>query len=101
VSVLRLCLFLGIVAALAPDVVAITGDLVDGSVAELAPMVEPLRALRARHGVYFVTGNHEYYSGAREWVYVSRGTGYWGPPMRVGIPAEITALELFPSTMSA
>lgn len=53
--------------ALNPDVVAITGDLVDGSVAELREGVAPLRELRARHGVYFVTGNHEYYSGAPEW----------------------------------
>ncbi|MCC6873199.1 MAG: metallophosphoesterase [Sandaracinaceae bacterium] len=195
--------------ALRPDVVAITGDLVDGSVAELGAFVEPLRDLRARHGVFFVTGNHEYYSGADEWIafleslgvrvlrnervtiehdgaaldvagvddweadqfgnghgadleralrdknpdrkvlllahqprqiveaaakgialqlsghthggqifpfnylvrlqqpfvaglhrvqgtalYVSSGTGYWGPPMRLGIPAEITHLEL-------
>ncbi|MCA9615172.1 MAG: metallophosphoesterase [Sandaracinus sp.] len=54
--------------ALEPDVVAITGDLVDGSVEELAAHVAPLAGLRARHGVYFVTGNHEYYSGADAWV---------------------------------
>lgn len=195
--------------AMEPDIVAITGDLVDGSVARLGPLLEPLSRLRARHGVYFVTGNHEYFSGAAEWVehlatlgvrvlrnervsierdgaaldvagvddltgggflpdhgpdlakalagrdparpllllahqprqvheaaehgvslqisghthggqifpfnflvplqqpfvaglhrvrdtaiYVSRGTGYWGPPMRVGAPAELTRLEL-------
>lgn len=51
-----------------PDVVAVTGDLVDGSVAELAPHVAPLARLRARHGVFFVTGNHEYYSGVHGWV---------------------------------
>jgi predicted MPP superfamily phosphohydrolase len=50
-----------------PDVVAITGDLVDGSVAELREHVAPLAKLRARYGVYFVTGNHEYYSGAEDW----------------------------------
>ena len=49
------------------DVVAVTGDLVDGTVHELAPHTEPLRRLSARHGVYFVTGNHEYYSGAQAW----------------------------------
>ncbi len=54
--------------ALEPDVVAITGDLVDGSVAELGDAVAPLAELRARHGVFFVTGNHEYYSGADEWI---------------------------------
>ncbi len=195
--------------ALEPDVVAITGDLVDGSVAELGPLVAPLAELNARHGVFFVTGNHEYYSGVDEWVaylgelgvrvlrnervtiehegaeldiagvddweaaafgnghgrdlpkalagrpegrkvvllahqpkqideasqhgvdlqlsghthggqivpfnflvklqqpyvaglhqhgettlYVSKGTGYWGPPMRLGVPAEITRVEL-------
>ena len=195
--------------AMEPDVVAITGDLVDGTVARLGPLLEPLSRLKARHGVYFVTGNHEYFSGAAEWVahlatlgvrvlrnervsiekdgaaldlagiddptggnflpdhgpdlagalagrdparplvllahqprqvheaaehgvslqisghthggqifpfnflvplqqpfvaglhrvrdtaiYVSRGTGYWGPPMRVGAPAELTRIEL-------
>jgi uncharacterized protein len=54
--------------ALAPDLVVITGDLVDGSVEQLAHLVEPLRGLRAKDGVYFVTGNHEYYSGADEWI---------------------------------
>ena len=42
----------------------ITGDLVDGSVAQLGQHVAPLANLRARHGVFFVTGNHEYYSGS-------------------------------------
>lgn len=194
------------VNALDADVVAITGDLVDGSVEELREHVAPLGKLKAKHGVYFVTGNHEYYSGADEWIahlgtlgirvlrnervriggehgfdlagiddhtakgrghgsdlakalagreperacvllahqpkgihladqlgvdlqlsghthggqlfpwnfvvrlqqpfvaglhrleraqiYVSKGTGYWGPPMRVGAPAEITEIEL-------
>lgn len=51
-----------------PDLIAVVGDLVDGSVADLGPAVEPLRRLSARYGSYFVTGNHEYYSGAAEWV---------------------------------
>ncbi|MCL7456522.1 metallophosphoesterase [Micromonospora echinofusca] len=50
------------------DIVAVVGDLVDGSVAELGEAAEPLRRLRSRHGSYFVTGNHEYYSGVEEWV---------------------------------
>jgi predicted MPP superfamily phosphohydrolase len=54
--------------ALEPDLIAITGDLVDGTVSELADAVAPLAELRARHGVYFVTGNHEYYSGAAPWI---------------------------------
>jgi predicted MPP superfamily phosphohydrolase len=197
------------VNALEPDIVAITGDLVDGSVEYLGEAVAALGNLQARHGVYFVTGNHEYFSGVEPWltfltslgirilrnervalerqggtidlagiddwmaegfgnghgadlpkalagrdpqrpvillahqpravleaarhgvdlqisghthggqlfpfsllvrlqqpyvsglhrhgptwIYVSRGTGYWGPPMRVGAPAEITHLTL-------
>jgi predicted MPP superfamily phosphohydrolase len=56
------------VNALNPDVVAITGDLVDGSVEKLRQQVAPLGDLKAAHGVFFVTGNHEYYSGADEWI---------------------------------
>lgn len=51
-----------------PDLITIVGDLVDGSVDNLRSAAEPLRGLRARHGAYFVTGNHEYFSGADEWV---------------------------------
>jgi predicted MPP superfamily phosphohydrolase len=54
--------------ALAPDLIAITGDLVDGTVSQLAPAIEPLAKLRAPHGVYFVTGNHEYFSNAEAWM---------------------------------
>jgi predicted MPP superfamily phosphohydrolase len=50
-----------------PDVVAITGDLVDGPIERLAPDVEPLRRLTAPLGVFFVLGNHEGYSGAEDW----------------------------------
>ncbi len=153
------------VNGLRPDMVAITGDLVDGSVGDLARETAPLANLASRHGTYFVTGNHEYYfdpahrsdpaaalhgapSGSpkvllahqprsaaqaheagfdlqlsghthggqfwpwnffvrlqqpftaglhrlgRMWVYVNRGTGYWGPPMRFGIPSEITRIRL-------
>jgi hypothetical protein len=54
--------------ALAPDMIVITGDLVDGSVEQLGALVAPLKDLRAKDGVYFVTGNHEYYSGADAWI---------------------------------
>lgn len=47
---------------LSPDVIAIVGDLVDGDVAQLRPVLAPLAELRSNHGVFFVTGNHEYYS---------------------------------------
>jgi predicted MPP superfamily phosphohydrolase len=187
---------------LAPDLVAVTGDVADGLVPELREHVEPLGGLRAPHGTFFVTGNHEYFwdvhgwtrelarlgvdvllnehrllvrgngrlllagvtdlsaasdpaaalAGAPEsdvrvllahqpksayaardagfdlqlsghthggqyfpfnllvrlfqpfvaglhrlermWLYVSRGTGYWGPPLRLGAPSEITLIEL-------
>lgn len=51
-----------------PDLIAIVGDLVDGDVRDLGPAAEPLRELRARLGSFFVTGNHEYFSGAQQWV---------------------------------
>ncbi|KDB06838.1 metallophosphoesterase [Burkholderia sp. lig30] len=53
---------------LQPDLIAVTGDVVDGSVAQLAGHAAPLGELRARHGAYVVTGNHEYYSGAQQWI---------------------------------
>ncbi|WP_454765616.1 metallophosphoesterase [Cupriavidus campinensis] len=56
------------VNALRADAVAITGDLVDGTVRELADHTAPLARLSATHGTYFVTGNHEYYSGAEPWI---------------------------------
>lgn len=194
---------------LKPDLIAITGDLVDGLVSSLWKDVEPITDLKAKHGVFFATGNHEYYwdgpawcealsqnginvlinehriiehNGSRlliagctdytagqhvkehesdpeaaianaaehnasillahqprsifaavragfdlqlsghthggqfwpwnmviglfhpfsvgldklekTWIYVSRGTGYWGPPMRIGAPSEITVITL-------
>nr|BFE64370.1 metallophosphoesterase [Dactylosporangium thailandense] len=50
------------------DLVAVVGDLVDGSVAELGEAAEPLQDLRGKRGSFFVTGNHEYFSGYQEWV---------------------------------
>lgn len=190
------------IAELMPDAVAITGDLVDGSVAELREHVAPLGELRPPRGIYFSSGNHDHYSGIEQWtrhlrtlgirplrnervrlapgldlagiddptgdpdlpkalegrepgtpllllahqprqfaeaarhdvdltlsghthggqiwpfswlvalaqpyvaglhrrgdsqLYVSRGTGFWGPPMRVFAPAEITLLTLQPA----
>ena len=57
------------------DMVAITGDLVDGSVVDLGAHVAPLSTLTSRHGSYFVTGNHEYYSGAHAWITELRRLG--------------------------
>jgi uncharacterized protein len=56
------------VNALEPDLVVITGDLIDGPLAELRTAVEPLRELRARDGVYASTGNHEYYWQIEPWL---------------------------------
>lgn len=59
------------------DVVAIVGDLVDGTVEALGPLARPLRHLESRYGSYFVTGNHEYYTanGPDEWVEELNGLG--------------------------
>lgn len=61
--------------SLQPDVMAVTGDLVDGNVADLAEHIAPLAQLRARDGVFGVTGNHDYYSGAQHWVPHYRSLG--------------------------
>jgi predicted MPP superfamily phosphohydrolase len=53
---------------LGADLIALTGDLADGSVAGVRNEVLPLKDLHAPHGSFFVTGNHEYYSGAEAWV---------------------------------
>ena len=56
------------VNSIGADVVAVTGDVVDGTVAELREHIAPFANLRGKHGVFFCTGNHEYYSGADEWI---------------------------------
>lgn len=66
------------VNGLEADFVAITGDIVDGSVRELSAHTAPLAQLRSRHGAYWVTGNHEYYSGVAEWVAEFRRLGLRG-----------------------
>ena len=60
---------------LGADMVAVTGDLVDGPVHRLAAHVEPLARLQSRHGTFFVTGNHEYYSGVLGWIAELRRLG--------------------------
>ncbi len=61
--------------ALKPDLIAVTGDLVDGTVPELGRYAAGFGALKARHGAYFVTGNHDYYSGVEAWTEFVRGLG--------------------------
>lgn len=63
------------VNSLGAHMVAITGDLVDGSVKELGRHIAPLAQLQSTHGTFFVTGNHEYYSGAHGWIDALRGLG--------------------------
>jgi predicted MPP superfamily phosphohydrolase len=63
------------VNSLQGDFVAVTGDLVDGSVAQLSQHIAPLAELKGREGVAVVTGNHEYYSGAPAWVSELRRMG--------------------------
>ncbi|MFC5510172.1 metallophosphoesterase [Massilia jejuensis] len=63
------------VNGLGADAIAVTGDLVDGSVQRLSAHTQPLARLAAPDGAFFVTGNHEYYSGAEEWIVELRRLG--------------------------
>ena len=64
------------VQALQADLIAFTGDVADGTVGHLRPHVAALAELTARHGKFFVTGNHEYYSGVEPWVQEMRRLGF-------------------------
>jgi hypothetical protein len=59
-----------------PDLLAITGDLVDGTPAQLGRYVATIKGLQARYGRFFVSGNHDYYSGWEEWAPVVQGLGF-------------------------
>lgn len=59
-----------------PDLVAITGDLVDGKPDQLGRFVARLANLSSRHGTFFVSGNHDYYSGWEEWARALPGVGF-------------------------
>jgi len=61
--------------ALDPDLIVLTGDIVDGPVDRLAPLVAPLAELRAREGCVLVLGNHDCYAGARQWIAHFRSLG--------------------------
>ncbi|NDV20814.1 metallophosphoesterase [Pseudodesulfovibrio sp. JC047] len=60
---------------LAPDLIVHTGDLVDGSVDGLKDDIAPMADFKAPYGVWFCTGNHEYYSGVHEWLAETRRLG--------------------------
>ncbi len=64
------------VNGLEADVIAFTGDLVDGSVPRLRDDVAPLKDLYAHYGTFFITGNHEYYSGAKPWIEKAESLGF-------------------------
>jgi uncharacterized protein len=80
-----------IINRLDTDVVAVVGDLVDGTVAELGSAAEPLSRLRSRHGSFFVTGNHEYFSGYREWI---TEVGSFGLTVLRNQRVEVAGLDL-------
>ncbi len=61
--------------SLSPDLVALTGDLVDGTVEQMGASLEGLRSLQAPSGVFSVTGNHEYYWSAPDWVAFQKRLG--------------------------
>jgi predicted MPP superfamily phosphohydrolase len=61
---------------LQPDLIVFTGDLADGTIERLAPHVAPLADLRAPLGLFFATGNHEYYSGVEAWTGEARRLGF-------------------------
>jgi predicted MPP superfamily phosphohydrolase len=65
-----------VVNRLYAHVVALTGDLVDGSVDQLSPEVAPLGHIRSVYGNFFVTGNHEYYSGVLDWIEELKRLGF-------------------------
>lgn len=60
---------------LAPDIVVLTGDLVDGSVADLKEHIAPLTQLGPPGAVYLILGNHDYYSGSVPWTQEFRALG--------------------------
>jgi uncharacterized protein len=64
------------IKSLNPDAIAVTGDVVDGSVSEIGKDVSPLGKLSAPFGKYFITGNHEYYAGAEAWIEEMKRLGF-------------------------
>ena len=59
------------------------------------------RRADSSRGMFFVRLQQPFTAGLHRlgslWVYISRGTGYWGPPKRLGAPSEITYLRLVPA----
>ena len=61
--------------ALAPDLIVVTGDFIDGTIEARQADVEPLRNLHARDGTLFIPGNHEYFFGYQAWMQHLTGLG--------------------------
>ncbi|GAB6843896.1 hypothetical protein HNR00_002352 [Methylorubrum rhodinum] len=61
--------------ALGTDLIVVTGDLIDGSLAARRADVEPLRDLRASDGVWLIPGNHEYFFEYAAWMHHYAGLG--------------------------
>ncbi len=64
------------VNALEPDVIFLTGDIVDSKLANVVSAVDELAHLRARYGVYYVLGNHEYFHEVKEILQKMRDFGF-------------------------
>jgi len=71
----RLTKIVNRVNELQPDIVVITGDLVDEGVSHMEEMAAPLSRLKARQGVFAITGNHEYYAGVDRATSILRKAG--------------------------
>eukprot|EP00698_Gefionella_okellyi_P005152 TRINITY_DN14727_c0_g1_i1.p1 TRINITY_DN14727_c0_g1~~TRINITY_DN14727_c0_g1_i1.p1 ORF type:complete len:441 (-),score=97.03 TRINITY_DN14727_c0_g1_i1:32-1354(-) len=96
VGVVRVQRIVEIVNSLDADIVAITGDLIDGTIDRYLDILEPLRNIKAKHGVFYVTGNHEYYHGdPKHWLAHLRSMGV--TPLRnerVAVPAQGDSFDL-------
>ena len=51
-----------------PDIIVLTGDMIDGTTDQLRKKIAPIANLKAKNGVYFVPGNHEYYWNGPSWI---------------------------------
>jgi len=100
------------VLAQSPDIIALTGDMADGQPEALRRFTQPLAALKAPLGTYFVTGNHEYYSGAPGWIAEAQRLGfiplinenrvlnYRGKNIMIAGVTDITAHRFIPAHLS-
>lgn len=64
------------VGSLNPDVILMTGDIVDDDATALDEQLEVLQSLSAPHGVYAALGNHEFYNGLNPWMYKYKKLGF-------------------------